>query len=98
MLYIWLCSVLGSVIIIVGLYVVLWGKGKEAKMAAKLMSTEFLEDLNDVSNTTTTTTTTTLETHVSVAHTSFSVVVEGDELFVKSPKEYHKDQEISDEV
>jgi hypothetical protein len=33
-MYICICSVLGTVLIVVGLYAFLWGKGKELKLAA----------------------------------------------------------------
>uniref|UniRef100_A0A251V5N3 WAT1-related protein n=2 Tax=Helianthus annuus TaxID=4232 RepID=A0A251V5N3_HELAN len=43
-------SLLGSVVIIAGLYLVLWGKGKETKRSPKLTHSSNSKDVNDVSN------------------------------------------------
>ncbi|KAL8222713.1 hypothetical protein R6Q57_020112 [Mikania cordata] len=86
-------SLLGSVIIITGLYFVLWGKSKESKRLSKLTSSESPKRMNVPSNTMNA-----LETMV-VARRSFSGDVdEGDELPRKSLMEKHKEQEVIEEV
>uniref|UniRef100_A0A251V4Q8 WAT1-related protein n=1 Tax=Helianthus annuus TaxID=4232 RepID=A0A251V4Q8_HELAN len=83
-------SLLGSLIIIVGLYLVLWGKGRETK---RLTPPGSSKDGNVVSKTNANTTT--LE-NVSVAPTSFSAKIdEGD---TNSQMEKNKEKEIVEEV
>ncbi|XP_076947482.1 WAT1-related protein At1g25270-like [Bidens hawaiensis] len=92
----YLGTLLGSVIIITGLYMVLWGKGKEAKTLKKLTPSGISKDVNVASNVMETTFT--LET-VSMAPTSFSFNVdEGDKLPVNSPRKELKDQEIVEDI
>ncbi|KAK9077121.1 hypothetical protein SSX86_005457 [Deinandra increscens subsp. villosa] len=88
-------SLLGSVIVIVGLYLVLWGKSKDIKRSLKPTPSNNSKDVNDISNTIADTMT--LET-ISVARTSSSANVdEGDELPVKSLCEKHDEPEIAEE-
>ncbi|KAI3755258.1 hypothetical protein L1987_55054 [Smallanthus sonchifolius] len=85
-------SLLGSVVVIVGLYLVLWAKGKESKRLLKL-TPKYVNAANNAIATTS------LET-LSMASTTFSVNVdEGDESPANSPREkHHKEQEIVEEV
>ncbi|GJV76817.1 WAT1-related protein [Tanacetum coccineum] len=83
-------TVIGSVIIVLGLYVVLWGKSKETKRLSKLTPSGSAKESKDALNTTTTTT---LE-NISVARSSFSTGNEGDDqLHIKYPRENHAEQE-----
>ncbi|KAD4179377.1 hypothetical protein E3N88_27968 [Mikania micrantha] len=85
-------SLLGSIIIIAGLYMVLWGKSKETKRSSTLASSVSSKDVNAISNTTIT-----LET-VSMAPNSFTVSVDKeDELPPKSSREKHEEHEIVEE-
>ena len=47
-MYIFICSVLGTVLIVVGLYAFLWGKGKELKLAASAAAAQKQEQQGGV--------------------------------------------------
>jgi len=43
LIYVMICSIIGAVLIVIGLYIVLWGKGKEAVKVAELPANENLD-------------------------------------------------------
>ena len=88
-----LCSVIGSAIIVVGLYVVLWGKSKEIKRLSKLAPSGSAIESNDALNTTNNTTL----KNVSMAGT-FLTSNEGNDLHIKYPRENQDEQETVEEV
>lgn len=86
---------IGSVIIVVGLYVVLWGKSKEIKRLSKLTPSGSANESNDDLNTTNNKTL----KDVSMAGASFLTGNEGnDELHMKYPRENQEEQEPVEEV
>ncbi|XP_024959863.1 WAT1-related protein At1g68170-like [Cynara cardunculus var. scolymus] len=91
-------SVLGSTIIIAGLYMVLWGKSKDIKRPPKFLSStnsELLEIRKEDTSTIITTSTNILGTSYT-APTISSKEDEDHELQVKSEMGKHKDQEIDE--
>ncbi|PWA93787.1 eamA domain, WAT1-related protein [Artemisia annua] len=88
-------TVIGSVIIVVGLYVVLWGKNKEIKRLSKLTPSGSAIESNDTLNTTNNTTL----KNVSMAGASSLTDNEGnDQLHMKYPRENQKEQKPVEEV
>ncbi|KAI7740185.1 hypothetical protein M8C21_019877 [Ambrosia artemisiifolia] len=89
-------SLIGSIIVIVGLYLVLWGKGKETRTLSKSVSSANSKDKNSSLNTTSRTTT--LKT-THMPHTSLWFDVDKhDELPADSSMENTKVKEILEEV
>nr|XP_043627396.1 WAT1-related protein At1g09380-like [Erigeron canadensis] len=88
-------TLLGSTIVIMGLYMALWGKSKEIRTSYELKPSGSSKDVNDASNAATTTTT--LQ-DLCLAHTTTLIVNEDNELVVKSPMEAHKEQVTIEEV
>ena len=86
---------IGSVIIVVGLYVVLWGKSKEIKRLSKLAPSGSAIESNDALNTTNNTTL----KNVSMAGASFLTGNEvNDQLHIKYSRENQEEQEPVEEV
>ncbi|KAK9077122.1 hypothetical protein SSX86_005458 [Deinandra increscens subsp. villosa] len=89
-------SLLGSAIVVAGLYLVLWGKSKDAKRLSKLKTLESSKDVNVDSNAEATMTNPEI---APMARSSFSVNVdEGVELPAKSPREKLDEEDIVEEV